>query len=463
MAHQEKDELKGLDLVSLEMVSDKKVGRMTARWMLGIMLLLIVCLFLPWQQNIRGYGVLTAYTPQDRPQTIETTIAGRIEKWYVKEGIYVKKGDTILVISEIKDDYFNPQLITRLKEEIAAKESSIVSLEDKVNALSRQIAANKQSLSLNMEQARNKLKIAKNKLSIDSIQLVAARVDAKIADTQLKRQDNLYKQGLRSLAELESRVLKNQEAAAKLIASENKYLLSRNELINAEIEINAKQAEYLDKISKAESDRNTALKDKFEASGDLAKKRNYLSNMEIRQGFYVIRAPQDGYVVKALKQGLGQTVKEREAVATIMPARSRLAVELYIKAMDVPLLKVGQHVRVQFDGWPAIQFSGWPNLSVGTFGGQVAVIDYIESEKSTYRVLVIQDPKDDPWPWQLRVGTGAFGWAMLNEVPIWYELWRQFNGFPPDMIDQFSKMSGSKAGSKEKGEEEKPKDKDKSK
>jgi hypothetical protein len=23
---------------------------------------------------------------------------------------------------------------------------------------------------------------------------------------------------------------------------------------------------------------------------------------------------------------------------------------------------------------------------------------------------------------------------MLKDVPIWYELWRQFNGFPPDYI-----------------------------
>jgi hypothetical protein len=30
------------------------------------------------------------------------------------------------------------------------------------------------------------------------------------------------------------------------------------------------------------------------------------------------------------------------------------------------------------------------------------------------------------------MGTGAQGIALLKDVPIWYELWRNINGFPPD-------------------------------
>jgi hypothetical protein len=33
------------------------------------------------------------------------------------------------------------------------------------------------------------------------------------------------------------------------------------------------------------------------------------------------------------------------------------------------------------------------------------------------------------------VGSGASGIALLNDVPIWYELWRQLNGFPPDYYE----------------------------
>jgi hypothetical protein len=31
------------------------------------------------------------------------------------------------------------------------------------------------------------------------------------------------------------------------------------------------------------------------------------------------------------------------------------------------------------------------------------------------------------WPSNLKIGTGAQGFALLNDVPIWYELWRQLN------------------------------------
>ena len=40
---------------------------------------------------------------------------------------------------------------------------------------------------------------------------------------------------------------------------------------------------------------------------------------------------------------------------------------------------------------------------------------------------------DDQWPEQLRVGSGTKGWVMLQDVPVWYELWRQLNGFPPSL------------------------------
>jgi adhesin transport system membrane fusion protein len=46
--------------------------------------------------------------------------------------------------------------------------------------------------------------------------------------------------------------------------------------------------------------------------------------------------------------------------------------------------------------------------------------------------LVAPDPQAEPWPTGLRVGGGAQGIALLNDVAIGYELWRQINGFPPD-------------------------------
>jgi hypothetical protein len=155
--------------------------------------------------------------------------------------------------------------------------------------------------------------------------------------------------------------------------------------------------------------------------------------MEIRNQQYHILAPQNGFVVKAVQAGLGETIKEGDPVCTIMPDQHDLAVEMYVKAMDVPLLSKGRKVRIQFDGWPALQFSGWPSVSVGTFGGIVQVIDYVNTKPGEFRILVVPDPKDDPWPGQLRMGGGIKGWVMLENVRVWFEMWRQLNGFPPSL------------------------------
>ena len=172
--------------------------------------------------------------------------------------------------------------------------------------------------------------------------------------------------------------------------------------------------------------------------------------MQIRNEQYQVIAPQDGYVVRALQAGLGETIKEGEAVVTIMPSESDIAVEMYVRAMDVPLLSQGREVRIEFDGWPALQFSGWPSASVGTFGGRVQVIDYVNSKGGEFRILVTPDEKDEPWPKQLRQGSGIKGWVMLDDVPVWYELWRQLNGFPPSLYEEplEEKMSEDKAKDK---------------
>lgn len=426
-------------LESMKVLESPRAGRVLARWLGGIGIFLFLVLFLPWQQNIVATGEVTAFSPKNRPQTIETAIPGRIERWYIREGQPVNEGDTILTIAEIKDKFFDPELLTRLQEQITAKENSIEAKEQKALALERQVKALKEGLELKIRQARNKVKQSELKLASDSMDYQAEKVSFDIAKNQFERQKVMFDQGLKSLTELQMKEQKFQESQAKLISSENKFLASKNELINAVIELSSIEAEYLEKISKAESDLSMTRSDLYDASGSLAKLRNEYANMKIRTDQYHIIAPQDGFVVKALKTGIGETIKEGDGVVTIMPKDPDIAVELYVKPMDVPLLSEGRHVRVEFDGWPALQFSGWPSVAVGTFGGKIEVIDYVETElkQGKYRVLVKPDPDyDGDWPEQLRVGSGANGFIMLDEVPLWYEIWRLYNGFPPSLEEE---------------------------
>jgi adhesin transport system membrane fusion protein len=433
---------------SLMAVSDRDKPIKKLRIFLYITGGFIAFLFLPWTQNVRAPGQLTTLYPEQRPQTIQSVIPGRIEKWYVREGNFVNVGDTIVRISEVKDTYFDPQLIERTQTQISSKQNAAVNYTEKAEALSDQIDALTKSRVNKLEQAENKLIISNLKVTSDSIDYQAAQLDYKIANQRLNRMEELFEQGLKSLTDLESRRLNVQEAQAKNISAENKLLSSKNQLINAEIEVDAIDNEYAEKLSKAKSERNSALSTFYDTQAQVAKMENQLSNYMVRQSNYFITVPQDGYVTKTISKGIGETIKEGTEIVSIMPATYDFAVEMFIDPVDFPLLHIGNDVRLMFDGWPAIVFSGWPQLSNGTFGGEILAIDNFISPNGKYRILVTPDEEQVPWPEDLRVGTGSDGILLFKDVSLWYELWRQLNGFPPDY---YMNLNGENQNSNSKG------------
>ena len=401
-------------------------------------------MFVPWTQNIRAGVNVTTLKPDQRPQTIHSVIGGRIEKWFVQEGDFVNKGDTIMFISEVKDDYFDPNLLGRTQEQLKAKEMSVDSYMEKVKALDNQVDALVQTASLKLQQAKNKYKQAELKVVADSMDYQAYRTNFEIAKTQFERFEGLYDKGLKSLTDLENKRNSMRKAQAEMISGENKLLTSRNELINAEVELISIQAQYRDDIAKAESEKYTALSSMYDAEAVVTKLQNQYMNYSVRTGMYYITAAQDGYITKAIQSGIGETIKEGTPIVSIMPSKYDLAVAMYVKPIDLPLLEKGAPVRIQFDGWPAIVFSGWPNTSYGTYGGKVFAIDNFISDNGLYRVLVEPDPEDHTWPEALRVGAGTTNMLLLKDVPIWYELWRQINGFPADYYKPISQNEGEK-------------------
>ncbi|MDB4752872.1 HlyD family secretion protein, partial [Winogradskyella sp.] len=226
--------------------------------------------------------------------------------------------------------------------------------------------------------------------------------------------------------------VKLQETQAKRISQEAKLLASKNEVINSQVEISRVKAEYADKISKAESDKFSAQSSQFNSEAQVQKLENEVSNYTIRNSLMFMTAPYDGYIQTALRGGVGQTFKEGEELVGIIPAEVDLAVETFVEPIDLPLIHKGEKVRIQFDGWPAIVFSGWPNVSYGTYGGEVVAVERFISPNGKFRVLLKPDPEDHAWPKDVRAGSGAFTMALLDDVPIWFELWRQLNSFPPN-------------------------------
>lgn len=432
---------------SYQLTQPRRRGRIVLRVLVILFFLASASLFLPWTQTLDLSGKVTALQPGQRPQDLNSVIGGRIEKWYVQEGDFVRKGDTLLYLSEVKDEYFDPQLLNRTMDQITAKESSAGSYSDKAMAIDRQINALLTGRDLKMKQAVNYLEQARLKVITDSTDLAAAKVQTEVAMRQLTAMEDLYRQGLRSLTDMEARRLKWQEAMAKQVSAENKWLASRNALLNAQMEISTIQSEYEDKLAKAESEKYASLSAMFDAEATVTKMQNQYMNYSMRRQLYFVTAPQDGYITKAIKTGVGEQLKEGEPILTIMPANVEFAAELFVSPLDLPLLERGSKVQLIFDGWPAFVISGWPSASTGTFPATVFSIDRFISDNGKYRILVVPDGSEKTWPAELRIGTGVKGIALLKDVTLGYEIWRRLNGFPPEFYEDADK-EGEKGAEK---------------
>lgn len=426
---------------SFRILEERSVTKFLIRIMIFLLVVTMISMFLPWTQNIRAKGNVTTLSPDDRPQTVQATIGGKIEKWYINEGSLVKVGDTIVRISEVKEEYMDPEILDNTNNQIVAKDESSRAYAEKATNLSQQLEALINGKRIKLEQNEIKRKQTILKLQSDSIDLVAAKTKFAIAENQLERIQNLYDDGLKSLTDLEAKRLSAQEAQAKVISIQNKIDGNRNELLNLKANIIAITNEYDDKIAKSRSDRMSALSSKYDADASKNKLQSQYNTYEVRQANYYITSPINGTVTQAIQSGIGEIIKAGDAIVNIIPEKYNLAVETFIEPMDMPLLKLGQKVRVQFDGWPAIVFSGWPNSSYGTFGGEIYAINNDISKNGKYRILIAPDPSDYEWPDEVRVGGGANTLTLLNDVKLGYELWRQLNGFPPDYYKEGSAKS----------------------
>ncbi|MEY4669415.1 MAG: efflux rane fusion protein [Pseudomonadota bacterium] len=296
-----------------------------------IVLSVLAMLFAPWTQNVRGVGKVSAYSPDERQQSLTSPVDGIIRQWFVLEGTRVTKGQNIVDVADI-----DPDIISRLERERAAQQ----------------------------------------------VKLDAAQNAVDTSRKNLERQKMLVTSGLSS------------QRAAEL----------------AELEY----AKYLSEVSSA--------------SAELARIETRLA----RQASQSVTAPRDGIVHRILAPQGGVMVKAGQVLAVIVPETASRAVELTVSGNDAPLLSVGRRVRLQFEGWPAVQFAGWPSVAVGTFGGVIGVIDPGAAEDGTVRLIVFPDQGEE-WPDAnyLRQGVRVIGWVLLDTVTLGWELWRQFNGFPP--------------------------------
>lgn len=402
-------------LKTFEKTSVNRTIKRFLRWTTVLTIVVLVLLFVPWTQNISGYGKITNYDPGVRPQDVQSPIPGKITQWFVREGDTVHAGDTLAYLAEVDPSYLDPELLHRIDQELEAKRLAAQAYADKAQAQANQVTALRASLVIK----RRELDL---KVHTDSADLQAAEVNLELARRQYLRADTLYQEGIKSRYELEQRQQSYQDAQAKFTSAQNKLSQSIAERQRLE-------ADYAEYIAKAESDRFTAISSQEAALAEIAKLENRRATVEVRQSYHTVRAPQSGVVSRIYIRGIGENIRGGTPIAELFPISDDRAVEVHVRPMDMPLLREGHLAQIEFEGFPALAISGEPGMNFGTYEARVAVISQTPESSGTFRVLL---RPTEQWPERLPFGTGARAYILLDEVPVWYEIWRQINGFPAE-------------------------------
>ena len=415
---------------AMEMVrSSHRINRLA--WAFGgvFILMPVVLLFAPWRQNIGGAGRVVAYAPLDRQQQIEAPIDGRIVEWWVQEGSKVKAGDPVLEISDI-----DPNLVSRLEQERSALAAKLAAGEDKANSYEQQVANLQATRDLAVSAATHRVATAREKVRAASESVAAGKAAQRAAEAQFERNRNLLADGIVSRRQFEIAERDLEIARTTVTSAEASLEAARADQRAIEADLERIRADADAKIDSAQA----ALHD---ARGQVEEARASLAKMDVRlsrQQSQLVTAPRNGTVFRLVANQGGEIVKAGDPLVVLVPDTENRAVELWVDGNDAPLVREGSSVRLQFEGWPAVQFAGWPSVAVGTFGGKVALVDPTDDGAGQFRLLVMPDPDDEPWPDApfLRQGVRARGWVLLNEVRIGYEIWRQLNGFPPVIANE---------------------------
>lgn len=196
----------------------KKVAKtLGSFFLIGTILLALT----PWQQTAVGVGRVIAYSPTERQQNISAPLEGRLAKWYVQEGTFVKKGDPIV---DIEDN--DPAILENLRLERSAifnryNVAKQAAQTAKIN-VDRQLELFNQGISARRTYELAKLEYARHASEEANAKAELARVDVRLARQQRQRilapADGTI---LRRFAGEESVIVKAGDMIAELVPETN--------------------------------------------------------------------------------------------------------------------------------------------------------------------------------------------------------------------------------------------------
>ena len=391
-----------------------------------ILIFFIIILFLPWRQSVQGEGELIAYHPGERVHFISATIDGFIDAFHVSENEHITKGMKLFTMVDLDKDY--AKRVHSMRESL---EQQYKNIEEEITVLDK----NKANV-IDQKGIRSKL-----------FDTQTTQAEEKLKSLQMKRkaQLNSYEIELSNFKRIQQLYKEHIESKRNYERAENSYISAKTKLEKIDIDIEV-QKRHLTMITQEKSQFLKEIENTIRSIDNsilsALNRLNVVQREQEQQLSHIARyeksevlAEKDGYAMRILKNDKNTYIKKGEPVIQFSPDVSERSVLLKISDFNMPLIKEGLTVRIRFHGWPVLHIPGWPIIRFGTFGGIIKKVDPILHEKGYYYAYIIEDP-NEPWPpqEQLRVGTSSTIWVALSNVPIWYQLWRLMNAFPPNMV-----------------------------
>lgn len=412
--------------ISLDKVQPHFYVRKIWKFSFLVFTLLVLLLFLPWQQTVMGEGTVVAFDPTQRDYPVLATIDGFIDEFYVSENQFVKKGTKLFTMVDLDKGYLDKLKIIEgsSKDQYKNSQTQIANYHDTKKNLNEYL-----TVGLNVYQ--QKYEQTKNKIDSLNLKKISLEKNYEIEKSNFERTKLLHSDGIESKRNLELR--------------ENSYIEANVELkkINIDIQVEKNNLDII-KNEKEKFLKETENKIKL-LDNDTLSSKNTLQSLgqsvqtnSVNVSRYTsgeVIAEKDGYVVKIFQNDKNKFIKMSEKIIHFAPKVTTKSILLKVSDFNMPLIKEGLPVRIMFYGWPALQVSGWPKIRFGTFGGIIKKVEQTSYEKGFYYAQIVEDPKE-PWPKgdSLRIGTQATVWVRLETVPIWYQIWRLMNAIPPKMV-----------------------------
>ncbi|WP_028374846.1 HlyD family secretion protein [Leeuwenhoekiella sp. MAR_2009_132] len=243
-------------------------------------------------------------------------VGGYVEKIYVTDNQFVKKGDTILVIDQrdytVKLEQAQAQLAAA-QSQVGIAESTIGSSQANASASSAQVSSSRGSIE-------------------------TAKIQLGRATNDFNRYKNLYENKSITTQQFEQAQAAMQEAEANLsiLKNQQKALQSQNSAAYSQTDVTKKQ------VTVAEANVKSA-----QAMVDAA---------QLSLDYTVITAPIDGQL-SAVEIQRGQFVQPGQALFYLVNTTDKWVVANF-KETQLSDMKVGQKVGIEIDAYPDEEFEG---------------------------------------------------------------------------------------------------------